>query len=146
LKEPEGVGGAAALVENSPWDVLFSSERLEGLIEAESLLSLAGLEEGGGILILGLSIVVFVCSVPAYTPFLRVDDALVADRSVCEFDLFATRGITVVLADPEPELEVKDVTLAKPFSPSSSSSICSGPCRSAFSRKFSAIPIGNQER
>jgi hypothetical protein len=74
------------MVRYSPVDIMLSSESLDGLIEAESRLSLAGLDEGGGMLMLGLSIVVFVCSVPACTPFLRVDDALVADRRVCELD------------------------------------------------------------
>lgn len=59
----------------SPLDILFSSERLDGL------------DEGGGMLMLGRSMVVFVCSVPACRPFLRIDEALVADSSVCELDL-----------------------------------------------------------
>lgn len=71
----------------SPLDILFSSERLDGLMEAESRLSLAGLDGGGGMLMFGLSMVVFVCSVPACRPFLRMDEALVADKSVCELDL-----------------------------------------------------------
>ncbi len=56
-----------------------SSERPDGFVEAESRLSL---EEGGGMLMLGLSMVAFVCSVPAFIPFLRVDAALVADSRV----------------------------------------------------------------
>ena len=71
----------------SPLDILFSSERLDGFTEVESRLSLAGLDKGGGMLMLGLSMVVFVCSAPARRPFLRIDEALVADKSVCELDL-----------------------------------------------------------
>lgn len=63
--ELEGGEDVRVLVKYSPREVFVSSERLEGLIEVESLLSLAGLEEGGGMLMLGLSMVVFVCSVPA---------------------------------------------------------------------------------
>ena len=65
---------------------MLSSERLDGLMDAEKRLSLEDFEESGGMLMLGLSIVVFVCSVPACTPFLRLDEALVADNRVWELD------------------------------------------------------------
>jgi hypothetical protein len=80
--EPQEEEGERLLVWESPVDMEFSSERLDDLMEAESRLSLAGLVEGGGMLMLGLSMVVFVCSVAACTPFLRVDEALVAERRV----------------------------------------------------------------
>jgi hypothetical protein len=104
---------------------------------AESRLSLAGWAEGGGMLMLGLSIVAFVCSVPACSPFRRVDEALVADRRVCEFDLMEERGGNAIFVDSE--LEVEDTTLVR--SRSSTSNINSVFCwSSVFSRKVSAIP------
>ena len=66
----------------SPVEVLLSSERLAGFIVAESCLSLAGLEDGGGMLMLGLSMVVLVDSVPACGPFLSADEAAVAESRV----------------------------------------------------------------
>jgi hypothetical protein len=139
LKDPADEGGVRRLVKDSPWEASLSSERLDGLREAESRLSLAGLEEGGGMLMLGLSMVVFVCSVPACRPFLRVEEALVADRRVCELDLFDTRVGIATFADPE--LEVEEMILVSFVSSSSSSGISSGTCWSpVFSRKFSAIP------
>jgi hypothetical protein len=109
--EPQEEEGERLLVWESPLDMELSSECLDGLIEADSRLSLAGLVEGGGILMLGRSMVVFVCSVAACTPFLRVDEALVADRRVCEVDLLGGRDC---FADPE--LELDDMTLVRPAS------------------------------
>lgn len=124
----------------SPLDILlFSSERLDVLTEAESRLSLAGLDKGGGMLMLGLSMVVFVCSVPACSPFLRIDEALVADRRVCELDLCGAREGTATFGEPGLELELEGMTLVRigvSFS-GISSGICGSP---VFSCKLPAIP------
>jgi hypothetical protein len=105
---------ARLLVWYSPVGVLLSSERLDGLTDAEKRLSLVGLEEGGGMLMLGLSMVVFVCSVPACTPFLRLDAAFVADKRVWELDLLQARCGNAVF--PDPELEVVEVALVRSVS------------------------------
>ena len=68
-------------------DVLLSSEHRDSFTEAGICLSLFGLDEGGGMLMFGLSMVVFVCWAAACTPFLREDEASVADNKVCEFSL-----------------------------------------------------------
>lgn len=81
-KKKEGGTGGGELVSYSPVDRLLSSERLDGFMEVEKRRSFAGLDEGGGMLILGRSIVVFVCSVPACTPFRREDGPFVADKRV----------------------------------------------------------------
>jgi hypothetical protein len=109
--EPQEEEGERLLAWESPVEMKLSSEYLDGLMEAESRLSLAGLFEGGGMLMLGRFMLVFVCSVPACTPFLRVDEALVAERRVCEVDLLGGRD---GLADPE--LELDDMTLVRPVS------------------------------
>jgi hypothetical protein len=106
----------------SPVEVVLSSERLAGFIVAESRLSLVGLEEGGGMLILGLSIMVFVCSVPASNPFLRLEEALVADKRVRELDLMEGRDGNCSFV--ESELEVEETTLVS--SGSSASGMSSG--------------------
>ena len=66
--------------------MLLSSERLGSLREAESPVSFVGSDEGGVMLMLGLSMMMFVCSVPAGTPFLSVDEPLLTDSRLCEFD------------------------------------------------------------
>ncbi len=106
-------------------------------MEAEKRLSFAGFDEGGGMLMLGLFMVVFVCSVLACIPFLRLDEAFVADKRVWELDLLQARCCHVFF--PEPEMELVDVVLVRPVS--SDSGICSVICSSAvFPGSFSAIP------
>jgi hypothetical protein len=121
---------------------LISSERLDGLTETEKRLSVPGLEEGGGMLILGLSIVVFVCSVLACDPFLIIEEPLVADKRVCEFALAEDRDGMGILVDPE--LDVEDTTLVRFVS--SGSEIPSGICSSrGLLDAVSAIPTVLEE-
>lgn len=68
-------------------DVLLSSERLDSLMEADICLSLFGMDEGGGMLMFGVSMVVLVRCATTCTPFLRENDASVADNKVCVFNL-----------------------------------------------------------
>lgn len=71
-----------ALILHSPVQTVLSSERLAVFIETDNRFSLAGFDEGGGMLMLGLSMVVFVRSVAACTPFLSEDEAFVAESRV----------------------------------------------------------------
>lgn len=125
----------------SPMEAMLSSECLGSLVEAEMRLSSAVLDEDGGILMLGLSMVASVCSVLACIPFLRVDEALFADKRVCELDRLDARDDSATFADPE--LEVEDTIWVRLVS--SVSGLCSGLCSricnsTVFCGDFSAIP------
>ena len=84
---------------------------------------------------LGLSMVDFVFSVPACTPFLGWEEGLVADKRVCEVDLFEGRGDSAIFV--ELELEEQDMALVGSVSCSGiSSGISSSP---VFPGKFPVI-------
>ena len=70
---------------------------------------------------LGLSMVVLLCSVPACTPFLIADGAFVADNRVCDLDITDGREGRAILVDSELEVEetalVRDASSASEIDP-----------------------------